>query len=350
MEDFVPLLSEALLETTAGASSGPVGMMGNVPGDYTGTVMGWGNALLSIGLALLVTIEMYKVARGSPADFLTPIFRVIIAAAVMNALIPIGSFIGSQAEIFANSQLQGEMINRGLASFMKVFEVKKLLDAGLFGGMSGMAETAASPAGIVFYFGVIVSVLVIIVKYVLIDFVWSVLFVVVVATGAIAVPAGVLPGSKSFGGWIKNLFEIALWPVVFKLLVVLMITIQGATIDQILAADVSSWLDKMDGSSVIWVVIKALSLNVAFGVIIVMTPYISRMIVRSESAAAVGSFATGMSLAAVTYVVSKVDARARKSGGNAWGRFKDEYLGGQNAGSVLSQSEANSEKKSRDDR
>src|SRR5688572_21413070 len=64
----------------------------------------------------------------------------------------------------------------------------------------------------------------IVVKFMMIDVLFPMTFGLVLMLGVLAVPLSLFPGVSSISGWFKNLIEIALWPVIFQVLLALLVS------------------------------------------------------------------------------------------------------------------------------
>ena len=334
------------------------------------TVQYWTNVgIWLLGIALLVHLiyEMIKLSTTGKADFFSPLAKIAFGAALISLLPLIGSTIQNVAmganvsgiekssaklleECWANSfQVLSE---GGTWDFLEnLFDIKTLMYLSTWLQLQAM----------------------LIVKILLLDIVWPTILGVIVIMGCLSIPLGSFPAMGSYTGWIRNVVEIALWPIVFGLMFSVMTTVFDKQIGQFkhlepLMAEVSNNEDAIQdylsnynrsgifgkegflysgklasGYTTYDQVIKAekdnkeifkkytyipsrfglwiqyLAMNTAFIFLILGTPVICRIIVRTESASAIGSTVIGGATALATYVGYKTLAAASKFSSGAKG-------------------------------
>ena len=293
-----------------------------------------GNVALSVFLLILLTIELYRLIVSGSADFFTPLFKVGSALLLINALVPLQSGISESLAGLSKMVLQKDVMAIASDAFSAAFS--GVTDIGIW----DVTKVIFSPVSWLFLLIFLAMCAIIIIKLVVIDILCPVMLALVIATGTISIPIGVLPGTGTFKGWVLNVLEIASWPIIFSLIsMVLFASFQSNLKDMnantmtelqkiyettqaslketegavaegnapALAAreQMENWMDQY------WMkFIKFLALACAYGLICLSTPMIARAVIRGESvgvmAAAVGGLAT---------------AGVAKLGGGALGRF-----------------------------
>ena len=173
-----------------------------------------GLALMHIAFAVVLVRSLFHFFQSGQGDFLRPLFHYLAALICLTYLPQIGvSLVRITQEVSAS-----------------VFSVQHLSD--LYAGrLVDDAPQTDSLSGIYALFNgrTLLRIMaymaihaMLIMKVVLIDIIWQVLFSVVVILGGLAIPASVIFGSSPLTSWVKMLLELMLWPVIFSLLMALM--------------------------------------------------------------------------------------------------------------------------------
>jgi hypothetical protein len=303
-----------------------------IPG--IGTFQGLGTSLLMLALSIYMVIELYKFLTRGHADFVTPIIKIGAAIIVINSIIPIGSFLSGAVDAGANGIFDKQL--NALAA--QAFE--SAMDGVSDPSVTDYVKSIFSPSAWLGLLSWLFITATIVIKIVVIDIVWPVMFALVLFSGALSVPIGVFPGVNSAKNWAMNLVEIALWPLVFQLLISMLTgTFSGqleqmakygtrwkiidavSTVNAISKVnpafnDVSNKMndavdnlnkalekdgqDKIDTSAhgLMFHLVRFLGYTAAFMFLCLFTPFIARKIVRGESAGFLGGVlsAAGTSL------------------------------------------------------
>ncbi len=278
-----------------------------------------GNVALSAFLLILLTIELYRLIVSGSADFFSPLFKVGSALLLINALVPLQSGISESLAGLSKMLLQKDVMAIAADAFSAAFS--GVTDIGIW----DVTKVIFSPVSWLFLLIFLVMCAIILIKLIVIDILCPVMLALVIATGTVSIPIGVLPGTGTFRGWVLNVLEIASWPIIFSLIsMVLFASFQSNLKDMnvntmtelqkiyettqaslketegaeegnasALAArtQMENWMDQY------WMkFIKFLALACAYGLICLSTPMIARAVIRGESvgvmASAVGGLAT----------------------------------------------------------
>jgi hypothetical protein len=290
------------------------------------TMRSVGMVLLTIALFVHMIVQMYKFVSTGKADFLTPILKIGIAMLIMNSLEAIGSYLSEAIAYTCEVMLNKNVLKMASDSWAAAFS--GVSDPGAL----DYIEALFSPTSwlcIMTYLGLIAIVLI---KMVIIDVIFPIMLGVVIITGAISVPIGVFPGVNTFKGWFMNLIEIWIWPLVFQLLTTMLFATFSAQLQDVnkdsmtelrqsyddiqlkmeldeFHADMS-WRDvdnysgykeaQEKSDKLFYKFVKFLGIVAAYGVICLFTPFLARIIVRSESAGVIGGIMAAMATKLVT--------------------------------------------------
>jgi len=217
-------------------------------------------------------------------------------------------------------------------------------------GLLDYARAIFSPAAwlcLLTYLGLI---LVMVIKMLVIDVLWPVILGVVVFSGVIAVPIGVFPGVNSLKGWVMNLIEVSMWPIVFQIVITLLCATFATQLedakqlrivwDHMDARDmaddmvfsgltdehedkvVSDLMQDKYGEDVVipeevhgmlYTFVKYLAILGAYACLCLFTPILCRIIIRSESASTLGTMVAGLSTAVAIGAAKHLSDRYKRA-------------------------------------
>lgn len=342
------VFAKRLLEATLGQVSADQGRdimeqsFNQVKG--LGALQNFGTQLISAALIILVMIEMYKLITRGQADFLTPIVKVGLALLVLNYL-PLVASLAASTVSFVSDKMFNEQLNVLMADAWAA-TFKGVSDPGVIDAVKMLVSPTAWLCLLTFLG--LVSILVI--KLLIINVIWPVVLGLIVFSGLISIPIGVMPGMKSFKGWCVNVVEIAVWPIVFQILISLLIgSFQGQIkesgkladvwkIDQAqqIYAEISKYGDVSDEDkldyireetgydvkiedirnkqSMVGIFIRFLAIVAAYGFMCLSVPFLARTVIRSESAGAIGTMVAAGATAAATSGLAWAASRTGKLG------------------------------------
>jgi hypothetical protein len=260
----------------------------------------FGGNLLALGFVVGLAIECYRVMRGGRVDLYGPATRCLAGFLLLKYLPLLG------AELF-------DMVST-LSS--AVGDESKLK---LFGESIGVAmgKTKCNTSGLVAtmrllftvqgWLAMLSSVLYVamfVVKFLVIDIMWPILFGIVVCLGVLSVPIGLFPGMNTVRGWFRNLVEISVWPLVFQLLVAMLATtfpkliasMSGGEVGfdcgaaVVAASDVAvttASLGAVSTNSYI-ATLQFMAICCGYVVLLLFTPFLCAMVVRGAPVSVVG--------------------------------------------------------------
>ncbi len=167
-----------------------------------------GLSILSLAFVLHIGRAALSAMRGGSIDVVTPLVHLALAAALVTSMRAFGGLLLSLVQGATQSILSGAGLSLFQTAFAKMNS--SLPHLGLFELFS--MRTLIVLASLSLYVWMYVL------KVLMLDLLWPLLFSIVLVLGMVAIPVGLLPGQKAFSGWLKNLIEVCLWPVIFALL------------------------------------------------------------------------------------------------------------------------------------
>ena len=264
------------------------------------------NWILGLALPLWLGIELSKLRHSPSCDLLTPILRIGFATAVVNSIPWIGALLTEIGQVISTSMFERssvELLERSFQNAIGSIGEQSTLESltSIFSFKTILALASSS-----FY------VLLIITKYLIIDILQPLAFGLVLFLGILAVPISSLPGLGSLSGWARSLIEIALWPVVFQLLVGLLaatfpvlisefadLNIQEVMDDAILQANDGPHLHTDTG---LLTLMKFYALSLGYVCLTLATPLVAAITMRSSAAGLLGSLVVAQVVGAGTYL------------------------------------------------
>jgi len=305
------------------------------------TLRSLGTSLLWTALGAWMVVELYRLYMNGRADFFTPIIKIAAAVAIINALPGLGDVLASSMNAMADMMFEKNVQQLAAKAWTTAF---KSADPGLIDTIKAIF----SPVAWICLLTYLQLVGIMIIKFAVIDVIWPVMMGLVVFSGLLAVPIGVFPGVNSFKGWVLNVVEVSIWPLVFQLVTTLLLGCFSGQLERLAALDVV-W-DKVDemqeraeeaemygdvegaarlreeisnqgADGPLFTLIKFLAINTAFAFLCIFTPFISRKIVRGESAGFLG----GVMTAVATRIIYRAGAAAGRYVGGMVSSIGERY-------------------------
>lgn len=316
-----------------------------------GMLQSLGTTLLSLALAVYMLVELYKLIMSGQADFVTPIIKIGAALIIVNALIPIGGFLSDALDLASKALLKEDVNALAADAWAAAFE--GVVDPGI----TDYVKMIFSPIAWLCLLTYLGLVAIMVIKLLVIDIVCPILLAVVVVSGSLSVPISVFPGSVTMKGWIMNLVEVSIWPLVFHILTTLLfasfttqmkdINTQSMTELRMMYEDLTDmdWMEKMalmsdkeeydkfneKTQAIFFKFFKFMAIIAAYGFLCLFTPFLSRMIVRGESAGWMGGVAAAAGAAVIkrtgTFVAKKTGRHGWRFGKWGGGKFVNMFKG-----------------------
>ena len=293
-----------------------------------------GFSIMGAALAIYMVIELYKLLTVGRCDFITPIIKIAGAMAILYALVPIGTFLSAAMQTVTTTLLN-----------QNVFVLASDAWAAAFEGVSGPLDFIKNLFSQITWLSLMTwfcLVSVIIIKLIVLDVLFPILLAVVVVTGSLSIPIGVFPGANTFKGWVLNLVEVSIWPLVFQILATLLFATFATQLGDINTESMTqlrqmynqsqpdNWVEEAklqaDGESrarvekledeVFYKFVKFLAIAATFGLLCLFTPLLARMIVRSDSAGVIGGIVTAASTTMLVRMTTMVSRRFSKAAGH----------------------------------
>jgi hypothetical protein len=263
-----------------------------------GTLQHLGTRLFLVALLVWLLIELYRAIHGQAYDFVTPVMRVGLGVLLLQSLDALGAGLltastslasavadESKTALFGQAMAHalGSMGEQSwLTSIQNLFSLKGWMAMGAFGLYSGM----------------------LLAKFLVIDILFPLVFGLVLVLGTLAVPLSVFPGLGSLGGWFRNLVEVALWPVVFQVLVALMVGAFGAALENASRVDFQAvfesarTLGETDApESALLVAFRFWALCIAYTLLCLLTPLLAAKITRATPVSVLGGIVAAKAVA-----------------------------------------------------
>ena len=192
---------------------------------------------LATVLVVLLTRELYKFVNGGTPNFVGPVVRCGIAVIAIQGAPLIGKGINDLSSEIYDAVVTRNGGQTGL--FVRALEQADALNMTCFDAAQGNANN--TELGFFdFDFGAILSGLDFIIASIalqlsmlfaelaricILDIAYPVTFNLILFFGTIAIPLGLISGGDAVSGWLKQLLSVAMWPVMFGLLLTLMTTL-----------------------------------------------------------------------------------------------------------------------------
>ena len=87
-----------------------------------GMLQSLGTTLLSLALAVYMLVELYKLTVNGQADFLTPVLKIGAAMLIVNALVPLGSFLSEALDMASKALLTEDVQMLAADAWAAAFE------------------------------------------------------------------------------------------------------------------------------------------------------------------------------------------------------------------------------------
>ena len=253
-----------------------------------------GQEVLYLGLLAWLLMETRQLMVQGRCDYLTPVLRVAVGSALLASLPSIAANVEAGVVTWtasamreANHGLWTDTIEHALANSLRVnfvdvfslFSVRAVLGFG-----SGLLYLTMG-----------------LVKLMVIDVLWPIAMGLVLVFGAIAVPLGVWPGLGTLSGWVRNVIEVALWPVVFQVLVAMQVSAFSGVLQQVRRLDLQALfttataegfgagVDQMGGA--LGTLMQFWAMCLGYTLMTLFTPVLASLLVRSAPVSLLGGMA-----------------------------------------------------------
>ncbi len=251
----------------------------------------FGQQVLYVALLVWLLYETRQLLLHGRCDYLTPVVRVAVGWVLLEGLPTIGTVAERGVLHFtrdvlgaANHEQWIATMNHVLSGSLRISLVDVL--------------TLFSLRAILVFGSSLLYLLMGIVKLLVIDVLWPLVFGVVLIFGTLAIPLGTLPGVGALTGWLRNLVEVALWPVVFQTLVALQVATFGGLLEQVRHLDLVSVFTSFPPQSAsdhasgvaghLGLLMQFWALCCAYTLMTLLTPLLSSWVVRSPPISAFG--------------------------------------------------------------
>ena len=261
-----------------------------------------GRTILSAAFALWILKETYALLTRGRCNFAAPIVRVGFAYALLSVLPSIGAWAAQYAAGAAGKLMPAS----NTALFLQAYQhaVGGVMPAGWLDGAADAALGAVpglpSPRGLITLFSLVVYACMYAAKAFVLGVLWHVCMSLVIVLGALAIPLGAVPGSKGLEGWLKNLLEVALWPIVFQVCIAMLLGSMSGLLQQVMSFDFGLLFTAplSDGPAQLLVLLQWWAVCAAYCFIVFMTPVIASLAVRSTPVAIVGGLIAAQAISA----------------------------------------------------
>jgi len=255
-----------------------------------GALQSVGQKLLLLGFVAWLVVETYKLITRGQCDYLTPCVRVATGALLLTSLPQIHAVIASDMQ-GAASTLGDDNLK---AMFTAAYQ-HALGDSAAATGSAGVMDAMAMLANVFSLQGLMalgsvgLALGMMVTKILVLDILWPLCLGLVVVFGALAIPLGVLPGLGTLKGWVKNLLEVALWPIVFQAIVSLMVASFARYLSAMKNLDFGQVLtDPTAPAQDFLLLMRWWAFCLAYLFMTLMTPLFASMVVRSTPVGIVG--------------------------------------------------------------
>lgn len=258
-----------------------------------------GLKVLALAFVVRVTIDAAAVLRGGGADWVSTIGKTAFTAILLANISYIGAWIEGVSAAMQAAFFDEAYFDSFASAYGATMDSLDCGSSSITGLMTGNIYSFL-------IWGVtgLVTMAMFVLKLLVIDVAYPIVFGLVLIGGSISVPLGLFPGMDTTVGWIKNVLEVALWPVVFSILTSLILSMFGSTLNDIVAnagqfgcesfanaAEAAGEPNGM-GQDVVtgsFLFIKWITLCLAYCICVVMTPRLASLLMRSEAVSNAGS-------------------------------------------------------------
>lgn len=260
-----------------------------------------------LGLAFLVrvTMEAAKMIQGGHADWVGCIGKAAFCAILMVNITSLGSVIES-----ASRSLQQTLVHQAaFETFGNAMEAT--LDAVDCEGSGEWLDLSGSVVKLIVKLGAVFFIVgMYVTKFLVIDIAYPITFGLVLVGGTLSIPMGLFPGIGTTIGWLRNVLEVALWPVIFGIITGILATMFQDTLQDIATSAGSmgcgnlaevgqvggapgqdSLLD--DTTDGVFVFVKWITLSIAYCLGVLLVPKFASLIMRSEAVESAGAAIAG---------------------------------------------------------
>lgn len=245
------------------------------------TTQSWGFALLGVIAALWAVREGINYLTKGECEVVSPVMQCGSAALITGGIGYLGPELAALSHDMASEVLSERAFLEAMGQHASV---------GALGALGGGVFSWLNPVKWVELGIVAAMLLTVVVKFVLIDFLWHVLFSFCLIVGPLSLSLAVVPGGKGVASWVRSMVEIALWPVVYAVLMRLM--------SEILESwqwsfTLEAYAEHMSLGDLFYPLTR-LSLALVITTLTLFTPYLAHTIVRTEAAGAIGGMAMAL--------------------------------------------------------
>jgi hypothetical protein len=264
----------------------------DVPG--FAALQGLGHRILGLALLLWLGVETYKLVTRGQCDYLTPVLRVGLGSALLASLPSLHATATSLFDGAASDLADANVLGLFVTAYEHMLQ-------GATGGPAsagqapGFLDTVALVGQVFSFQGMMalgsvgLAVAMLVAKVLIIDLLWPLCLGLVMVLGTLAVPLGVLPGLGTLKGWLKNLIEVALWPVIFQLVVGLMASSFKGLLTAVRQVDfLQVFSDPTAPGDQLLLLTRWWALCLLYVLLLLLTPLLSMMVVRSTPVGVVG--------------------------------------------------------------
>jgi len=309
-----------------------------------------GLKLLSLMVMIDVAREAWKLVRGVHTDFVAIAGRAAIAAFVVvtiphaavglaNAMTGVSEALFSQGRVDLMKKAFGSALREfdcspprplgGVAEALDKVPTAAKVMVPVLGAASAAVDTVnalsffLSPSGMLLIIGQLIVYATLVVKYFVLDIMWPTMFAITVYMGVITVP---ITFAKEMGGlahYARNVMAVALWPVVFSFLMILvtgafpqLLTDVGNGEISKACMELAAPSDKAGSANSIMDILQFLALCIGVIYLMLQTPRIAAMAVGAGGeAASMGGMLAGVAgLSALKQAGSAVGKAVGKKG------------------------------------
>lgn len=314
----------------------------------------WGWKAIFVIFVCSVIYEIFKAVTGQQSNYMTIIIKFLFIGALYNYSGTAINYVVSDIVSYSINEREKDQVYDALNKYFDAFKtsqtdaVEKAADKNgeEDSSWSKFANITESLMDAISYFAVksftvlimlIFLAIAIIAKFIMLDIVWPFVYQLTLIGFIFSVVFASLPGgSTALKKFFTTLIEVALWPIIYSMAFTVVSDDMAKTmlnftkiINHETINSVTFWETVLLNN--LKMVFSIVGYGIYLSLIAFLTPKLASMIVRSDSAAAVGAMA-GF---AIGTAMSKVGTAAALGGGVVGGAFASSMLSG---GSSLTQS------------
>jgi len=250
----------------------------------------FGQRVLVLGFVAWLLVETYRLVTKGQCDYFTPLARFAAGSVLLQALPKIHDEVAGA--LFEAGQKIGAQNTEQL--FLRAYEhaiggsIAAQQGAGVLDAVSMLANVF-SLQGMFALGSVGLALSMQVLKVLILHVLWPLCLGLVVAYGALAIPLGALPGMSTLKGWLKNLVEVAIWPLVFQTVVSLLVGSFDRTLTAVAQLDFARvFTDPTAPARDIMTLVEWWAICWAYLLLCLLTPLLASMVVRSTPVGIIG--------------------------------------------------------------